>query len=345
METQTQSENNTKPNLAPLSADDAADAILSRWEEDAEKPSEPEAEDKPEVETEETSDDTQVETEESDEVTEEPEDPEEETEETEEEDDETDEEDQKEILDDDAEVEVIVDGETVQASVKDLKRLYGQEASLTRKSQEVAKQRKDADDAISKSNVVLQKMLENAEKRFKPYKDVDMLVASKAMSAEDFAQLRKEAKEAEEDYKFLNEEADAFYKEISNQNNLRMQEAAKECVSTLQATVPDWNNNLYNDIRSYAISQGLAENEVNQYVDPNVIKILNKARLYDKGKKVATVKKKKVNSVKTLKSKKAPSNANSMKSQRIKEASVALAKSQSKDLDDISDVLLKRWEA
>ena len=67
--------------------------------------------------------------------------------------------------------------------------------------------------------------------------------------------------------------------------------AAVECVKVLQEQIPDWSNALYNDIRHYAIAQGLPENDVNQYVDPAVITLINKARLYDEAKKVSTVKK------------------------------------------------------
>lgn len=340
---QPQNNENTTSNSLSLSADEISDAILARWE-DAEKPSEPETEDKPEVEEEqqeETNDDLQEETEE-DEV-EEDEDTDPEETETDDEDEDDDVEDENPVLSDDAQVEIQVNGEKVQASVKDLKRLYGQEAALTKKSQEVATQRKNAEEAISKSNVVLQKMLEKAQAKFKPYQEVDMLVASKTMSTEDFAQLRKEYKEVEEEYKFLTEEANVFYKDLQNQQQAQLQSAAKECVKVLQEEIPNWSNQLYNDIRGYAIGIGLPENEVNQYVDPKVIQLINKARLYDQGKKVATVKKKNTKSTKILRSKKAPVNDKSRKATQLKEATQALGNAGT-DLDDISAVIMKRWE-
>ena len=62
----------------------------------------------------------------------------------------------------------------------------------------------------------------------------------------------------------------------------------------LEQDIPEWNNQLYDDIRSYAIGIGLPEEQVNNYVDPTVIKVLNKARLFDQAKKVTTTKKKRV---------------------------------------------------
>ena len=340
-----QPQNNATTNESKiLSPDDIEGAILARWEDAEKEPSDPETENEPEAvqEEEETDDGLQDEADE-DEVEEDQETDPDETE-TEDEDEDDDVENEDTVLSDDAQVEIQVDGETVQASVKDLKRLYGQEAALTRKSQEVATQRKNADDAISKSNVVLQKMLEKAQAKFKPYQEVDMLVASKTMSTEDFAQLRKEYKAVEEEYKFLSEEADVYYKDLQNQQQTQLQSAAKECVKVLQDEVPNWNNQLYNDIRGYAISIGLPENEVNRYVDPKVIQLINKARLYDQGKKVATTKKKNPTSTKILRSKKAPPTATSRKASKLKDATAALG-NQGVDLDDISSVIMSRWEA
>lgn len=327
-----------------LDTDDAANALLARWSDDenlsdesdeakvedsgVETPDEELIEEEPEVETDEDDEDLE---EDFDEDTEEA---------TEEEEDSS----EEEVLglSDDTEVEIVVDGESKQASIKSLKRLYGQEASLTRKSQELATQRKQAEDAIGKSNVVLQNMLQKAQERFKPYQDVDMLVASKTMSNEDFALLRKEAQAAQQDLQFLQQEADQFYGELQKQQQATMQEQAKECVKVLQQEMPNWNNKLYDDIRAYAISTGLPEERVNQIVDPNVIMTLNKARLYDEGKKVATVKRKKA--TKTMKSKKAPASTKSAKAQKTQKARKALRDSGGNDFDDIASVILGRWE-
>lgn len=338
---------------------DASDAILKRWE-DAKEPSESveqEATDETlEKETiEEESEITTEDEEELEEVGEDDEDPvsDEETEE-EDEPEEDQEDDETEVtLSEDALVEISVDGETQQVSLKSLKRLHGQEASLTRKSQEVAARRKEADEALSKADISYRKLLERAESRLKPYAEVDMLVASRQMSTEDFAAFRKEAKAAEDDLKFLKEEADVFYREANASRQEQLQKAANECVKVLEDNLEGWNNEMYNDIRSYAVSQGLPQEQVDQYVDPQVIMILNKARLYDQTKASAQVKKAKAKVIKTknssgkiLKTKKAPSNDTDLRVQRQRKAVKKLRSNASRagDLDDIADALLSRWE-
>ena len=328
--------NDERPILNDM--DDAADALLARWE-DAEQPSEDEEEEATELSEEASQTEQELETEDT-ELDEEEDDTDFDNEE---EDDTSDEEQEVTEIDDDTMLEIQVDGDLQQISVKQLKRLAGQEASLTRKSQEVAEKRKEAEEQLGKTSAVLQKMLESAQERWKPYEEVDMLVASRTMDTNDFAQLRKEAQEAFNELQFLQEEADSFFKDIQAQQQQQLQEAAKAAIKVLEQDIPEWNTNLYNDIRTYAIAQGLPEEQVNNYVDPNVIKILNKARLFDQAKQVTTTKKKRV-AKKVLKSKKAPATEANMKAKRLADAKAKL-RQRGNDLDDIADVLLTRWEA
>lgn len=256
-------------------------------------------------------------------------------------------------LTDETLVEIPVDGDVKQASIKELKRLYGQEASLTRKSQETAAKRKEADEALQRADLSYQKLIERAQARFKPYSEVDMLVASRQMDANEFAKLRQEASEAEQDLKFLTEEAGAFYKQAQADYSKQHQTAAQECVKVLQNELPDWGNDLYNDIRQYAVSVGLPSEQVDQYVDPQVIMVLNKARLYDQSKAAAETKKGKAVRIKktktgnkVLRSKKAPPSDADVRIQRQKKAQNKLRSnaSMSGDLDDIADALMSRWE-
>ena len=325
----------------PIEIDEAEDAILAMWEDpDDQASDDDEQEAAPDIDDEET-----VDVEEYEEDLDETDLDEEETD-PEDEDDEPDdeEEDEAAVIDDDAEVEILVDGETHRASVASLKRLYGIESSLTRKSQAVAQQRKDAEAALQKSDAVLQAMLQKAEERYKPYSEVDMLVASKTMDDADFAALRKEAQLAHDDVRFLREEADNFYGEIRSQQEAAQKEAAREAVKVLQETIPEWSNEMYNDIRGYAIAQGLPEDQVNNYVDPIVIQILNKARLYDQGKRVATVKKKAATKKKVLRSQKAPPDAATRKRASVEKAQNNLRTNRGGDLEDIASVLMARWE-
>ena len=325
-----------------LRDDEVSDAILSRWEDAGDDQLSEDGEEASQQVEVETDDDVDlVEVDETEEDIEEDTEPEEEDDANEDNDDED--ELDSQFADDDAMVEVTVDGKVVQQSVKELKRLAGQEASLTRKSQETASKRKEADEAINKNHAVFQTLLQKAEEKYKPYSEVDMLLASKTMEAEDFALLRKEAQDAGNELKFLREEADKFYQDVQAQNQKAMQDAAKQAIEVLENDIPEWSNDLYNDIRAYAIEQGMDEATVNTIVDPTAIKILHKARLFDQTKQVAT-KKKVAAKKKVLRSTKAPQGEREAKARRMKKAQDRLS-SRGSDLEDIADVLLARWEA
>jgi len=348
-------------NLEPqsLNLDDAADAILDRWSDAETLSDEEDQEATPEVVDETEDDDGDFD--EDEEVSEDDDDteadPDDETEDTDEDDDEDDEEDTDdktvEGITDETLIEIMIDGEAKQASVKDLKRLYGQEASLTRKSQEVATKRKEAEEALVNADHTYRTLMERAEARFKPYSELDMLVASRNLSNDDFTQLRQDAKAAEEDLKFLREEANSFYQNAQGSAQAQLQEAAKECSRVLETEIEGWGNNLYNEIRSYAVKQGLPQDQVDKYVDPGVIKILNKARMYDEMKATAGTKKAKAaistspkSNKKVLRSKKAPVTQDEGNRARIKKSQSKLMSNTSRagDLDDIADALLARWE-
>ena len=340
-----------------LDVDEAAEAILGRWD-DGETLSEVDedatSEDLNETEVTEDGLDNE-DTEEDDESEDNLDDPDD-TDELDDEDvetdeDEDDEEDDEEPLaaSDDQIVDINVNGESKQVSVKDLKRLYGQEASLTKKSQDLAQQRKQSDESLAQTQLSYQKLLERAEARFKPYADIDMLVASRQMDPDTFAQLRQDAKQAEEDLTFLKEESNTLVSQQQQQFAEQSKEAAANCVKVLQEQMPDWGNELYSDIRNYAVKSGLPQEQVDQYTDPQVIMLINKARLYDQSKQSAKSKKAKAKltksksgKTKVLSSRKAPISKEAS-AERKRQAAIKNLHGHS-DLDDIASALMSGWK-
>jgi hypothetical protein len=332
--------------LPILNESDAEQAFLDRWtEEDSpeETSEKPEVEPKSEPVEEEDTESTE-ETEESSEDETDPEEDESETEEeTEEESEESDEEeskdDPKKTLDDDAEVEIKVNDEVKKVSVKELKRLWGQEAALTRKSQEVAAKRKEVEQTEAKYAASLQKLYEKAASRWEPYSKIDMLVASKQLDAEQFTALRQEAQAAYEEFRFISEEADQFVKQTEAQRQEQMKVAAQEAVKVLKEAIPNWSSQLYDSIREYAITNGMSPEVVNNLVDPVAIQLIHKARLFDESKQIAT--KKKVNTPKKVVK---TTNASSAKDFKPNDSAKLAAQARSGDVDDVANLFLSRWQ-
>lgn len=347
-----QETSDTQLELPILTEADAENAFLDRW---TEEDSQDETSEKPEVNplseaTKAEADEAEDEAEEDTEETEESEaDPDEETEEeteddAEEESDEGEKDEEKskakKTLDDDAEVEIKVDDEVLKVSVKDLKRLYGQEAALTRKSQQVAAKRKEIETTETKLNTILEKQYQKAAQRWEPYSKIDMLVASKQLDADQFAALRAEAQAAYEDFRFISEEANAYVKQVEAQRQEQLKAAAVEAVKVLKETIPNWNPTLYDSIRDYAITLGMDAEVVNNLVDPVAIQIIHKARLYDESKKIAT--KKKVITPKKVVKSTVSTSVKEMKGDP--KAKIAERLRMSGDPDDAADLFLSRWQ-
>jgi hypothetical protein len=199
--------------------------------------------------------------------------------------------------DDDATyVKVKVGDEEHEVSVKDLKRLWGQETALNSKSQQVAEQRKAVEAEQSRYITSTATLLDRAKARFEPYAKIDFLLAAKELSAEDYTALRQEAEAAYADVKFLSAEVDSYVKQAQEKTQAQLVATAKETIKVLSGDPKDggiegWSEKLYDDIRSYAVTQGIEPDVVNKLVDASAIRILHKAMLYERGKsKVVTTK-------------------------------------------------------
>lgn len=292
--------------LGPLEdADDAAEAFLNRWEDEAEPLSSDkgkevlkEAEaiqdelDELEEDVEELLDE-EVDADTSEENDEEESDSEDED--TEDDDEAEDEDNSKKptkVLEDTSEVEIKIDDEIKKVPVKDLKRLYGMEASLTKKSQQVAAQRKEVEAQTVKQAAVLDNLYKKAQTTWEPYSKIDMLVASKELDTETFTALRKEAQAAYDEFQFVSQEANNFVKQAEHQQKESLKTRAAEGIAVLQANKSiNWSEELYGKIRNYANDNGIPKELFNQVVDPHAILMMNKARLYDESKKVVLKKK------------------------------------------------------
>jgi hypothetical protein len=276
--------------------DDGVNAFLKLM--DAETPSEDE---RKEGETEAgKAEDTEANTEadENDGETTDAETPSEDTEETEGEAEETEATEKKYADDEGTYVKVKVGEEEHEVAVKDLKRLFGQEASLTKKSQEVAERSKAAEQAQAKSLAALDVMVKRAQEAANPYRNVNWaaLMKDPAVSAEDVGALQEAAKAAFENETFLTAQLDGFMQEIQAQQTTARAEAAQACIKALTdetspTYIKGWDQKLYSDMRTFAVSMGANQQMVDGLTDPSAFKLIHMAMQFHKGtQKVVTQK-------------------------------------------------------
>ena len=316
------------------------DEFLKRFTADAEKPSEEKPEAKEDEKPEEKTEDEPKSDESPDEGAEEESSEEETTEEKEEE---------RNYADDGAYVKIKVDGKMQEVAVKDLSRLWGQEASLTQKSQQVAQERQKVEAELAKNTAATQALLQRAKARFEPYQKVDFVLAAQQLSPQEYTALREEAVKAYEDVQFLEQHLGAHMQQIQDQQNASLRERATATLKELGGDDPalaieGWNEKYYNDLRDYAVTKlGVPPDVMNNLVDGWGIRILNKAMLYDKGKSNNVVVKK-VNKTpkKVVKTTNTPQASKSANATGAEKAMAKLRKTGSQD--DAVDAFLARWD-
>jgi hypothetical protein len=201
------------------------------------------------------------------------------------------EEEERAYADDGAYVKIKVGDKYEEYSVRDLSRLAGQESALTKRSQEVAvtRQKLETDQAahIAASNL----LLEAARKRYEPYAKLDFLTLARdqRISAQDYQNLREEAQHRYEELQFLEHSTGKYMETIQENQRQTVIAQAKEAVSQItdQASpyhIDGWNQALYDDLRGFAVGQGVPKDMVNTITSAPIIKLLHNAMLYEKGK-------------------------------------------------------------
>lgn len=250
---------------------------------------------------------------------------------------------------DEHKVKVMVDGEEREFSLGQLKRLAGQEAALTRKSQEVSNTRKALDAQNAALVLRSTKALERAKAKYEPLSKIDLLAASKDpnVSQEELIAARNAIQAAHEEVRFFEQDLGETLKEVQTAQREALIAEAKEAIKELadpEKGIEGWNEALYGEIRTFAQDQGLPVEVVNNLVNPAAIRLINMARLYAKGK--TTVQSAKSDKKKAPKrivkgTASAETSKNATKSQKTAQTMKRLQKSGS--TDDAADAFMARW--
>lgn len=250
---------------------------------------------------------------------------------------------------DDAEVEVKVGEETKKVTIRDLKRLYGQEASLTQKSQKLAEAQREAAVINERANAALAVALDGAQKRLDQYKDFDWLVLSQRMGTDDFQALRQDFLSAQAEVATVQQEVDKRLQETRQQVDAAYRAQAQEAIKVLsdpQTGIKDFGPALYNEMVAFGKAQGLEG--IHTVVNPVALKLLHKAMLYDRQQAAAAAAKTKVEKavnqaqrvLKPTTSTKATTPASSMERDAFRRA-----KESDGSLDDVAALLAARRKA
>ena len=201
-------------------------------------------------------------------------------------------------VDDGPEVEIKIGEETRKVKVADLTRLYGQEASLTQKSQQLADRRTEADMIHARATQALTKMVTKAEEAWAPYAELDFALLANQMDADTYAQVKADAKVAFDNLTFHRSEMKEVSEAAAKVQAETTQRAAVECVKELSDPdkgIKGFGPELYQSMVTYADEAGLPE--IRTITSPAALRLIHKAMMFDKSQKTAAVVEAKVQKV------------------------------------------------
>lgn len=231
----------------------------------------------------------------------------------------------------DAEAEIEVEGTKV--PVSELTRLYKEREQIA----ETAKAAREAQRLVEAQGLHLAKLYEDrlikAQQAVQKYANVDLFQAYRELDADEFETLKAAKEAAEAEYATVTAEAQGFMQSVAQTKQAYLREQAKQSLGIIRQAIPDWNDQVYNQVRTYAVSQGMDVGTVNDIVDAPAIIMMHKAMLYDAAKTNSEKVVKKVVKApkKVVKKAEDRTDSESAKSKRLMAAARA-----SGDIDDVT---------
>ena len=193
---------------------------------------------------------------------------------------------------DDPEIELRIAGEEAPRKVKlsEVSKLYETRETTEKTAAEVSQARARAAAEFQTANAALQKMIQKAEERWKPYSELNYVLLAQKMDEGSFIQLQEDAKAAYQDVAFLKTELASTMQAEQARAQAAMRDMLAQSQASLAKEIPGWGPETAKAIRDYAVANGVAPQAADTIVDPVVVRIIQKAMQFDKGAKSASAK-------------------------------------------------------
>ena len=256
------------------------------------------------IESEESDNQDESEEDETDDAEEGEEEPEAEDAEDNQEAEEAEEEDQQEELDKAPEVHTVkIDGQEVQVSLDELKSGYQRQQDYTRKTMELAENRRQLEAQIQAAteqkgqlDFALDAALERGFQDLAQFENVDWA----KLKNEDmlgYLELKDKFSETQQGVYQMIEQKKALQQQAAQEQQQLFATARAEEMKRLHEKMPDFADEkkapaLANQLKQYGISQGYTPQEIGNLIDHRSIVVLDKARKYDELMKADPAKKK-----------------------------------------------------
>lgn len=199
---------------------------------------------------------------------------------------------------------VKVDGEEVAVTLDELRNGYSRTQDYTRKTMEVAEQRKAAEaelQAVRQEREQYEQLLPQLraylEEQLAPSEDLQALRYS---DPGEYAARMEENRQIRERIQAVTAEQTRLAETTSRESQQARQQTVQTELAKLVKALPEWNDpKVRDETMQAAISYGFTPEEINDTIDHRAFVILRKAALYDRLKAKAPETAKKVEAVKT----------------------------------------------
>jgi len=232
-----------------------------------------------------------------------------------------------------------VDGENL--TISELKLGWLRQKDYTVKTQNLSAQRKAFEAQSEQTEATMNALMNAAGMDLARFENVNWEKYA-VENPEQYAQAKAAFEQTQSTHAFIKAQADEWTKQQQQRTDQAQREAAKESLTVLKTNIPNWNNELYYKIASYAQKDlGVTTEEFNKVADHRLITALYKAMQFDQAKSVAVKKKVKTSASKNLTGSKADSTA------VVSDDSERKAMSQLKNsgrIEDAAAVLLSRMK-
>ena len=228
--------------------------------------------------------------------------------------------------------EVRVDGETRQVSLDELLNGYSRQSSFTKKSQQLAEDRKAMESLQQQYNTevsqiqqerqqyaqYLQNVIENS--KLDEWGSIDW-EALKRDDPIEFTVKREEFRMAQDQVRQLQAEQASAQQKVHQAQQQQWADTVKSEHAALVGKLPEWGKpesqrELAGKLRDYAKGQGYQDEEIDTLVDHRSFIVLNKARMYDELQRSDVKSKKLKNKPRVIRGGKASSKNTEAKSKR-----------------------------
>ena len=191
-----------------------------------------------------------------------------------------------------------IDGEEYEVPAK-LKDAFMRQQDYTKKTQELASQRKALEEQIALTQQQAQfqqqfqqdvAQLSALDVQIKQYESVNWQQLQNDDPVQ-FVALREQYRDLKDARNYYSQDLNQKQQQQAIQAQQHYAKLAEQGAAELRNSIKGWNPERAREIREFAMeTYGFAENELSNVIDPRIVKVLNDAALYRKGQTVSNKK-------------------------------------------------------